>query len=80
MASALLAARYILDCDAAVVIQGPGNAGSGTRYGFSGLEQAAHLNTAAALGARPIAVVRMSGADPESVMGYKTAIHSLLWK
>jgi len=63
VASALLAARHILECDAAVVIQGPGNAGSGTRYGFSGIEQASHLNTAAALGATPIALVRMSSAD-----------------
>lgn len=64
VASALLASRYILECDAAIVIQGPGNAGSGTRYGFSGLEQASHLNTTAALGGSPIAVVRMSRADP----------------
>ena len=63
VASALLAARYILECDAAVVVQGPGNAGSGTKYGFSGIEQASHLNTAGALGAAPIAVVRMSSAD-----------------
>ncbi|MDR3711025.1 MAG: DUF3866 family protein [Capsulimonadaceae bacterium] len=63
VASALIAARYILQCDVAVVIQGPGNAGTGTKYGFGGLEQAAHLNTASALGGAPIAAVRMSRAD-----------------
>jgi len=62
--SALLAAKHIAGCDAAVVCQGPGNAGTGTKYGFSGMEQAHNLDIARALGGQPIAIVRMSEADP----------------
>jgi hypothetical protein len=64
MASALIAARAVLDADVVVVSQGPGNAGTGTRFGFSGMAQAEHLHTAAALGARPVAALRISFADP----------------
>ena len=62
--SALLAAKHILNCDTAIVCQGPGNAGSGTKYGFSGIEQAQNLDTVKALGGMAIAIVRMSSADP----------------
>lgn len=62
--SALLAARHIHGCDAAIVCQGPGNAGTGTKYGFSGIGQAQHLDIAKALGGTPIAIVRMSESDP----------------
>ena len=62
--SALLAARHIADCDAVLVCQGPGNAGTGTKYGFSGIAQAQHLDIVKALEGTPVAVVRMSGADP----------------
>lgn len=61
--SALLAARHILHCDAAIVCQGPGNAGTGTKYGYSGIEQAQNLDIVKALEGTPIAVVRMSSAD-----------------
>ena len=61
--SALLAAKHILDCDAAIVCQGPGNAGTGTKYGFSGIEQAQNLDIVRALGGTSIAIVRMSSAD-----------------
>lgn len=61
--SALLAAKHLLHADAAIVCQGPGNAGTGTRYGFSGIEQASVLDTAAAFDGTPIAIVRMSEAD-----------------
>lgn len=61
--SALLAARHIGDCDAAIVCQGPGNAGTGTKYGFSGIEQAQNLDIVKALGGTPIAIVRMSSTD-----------------
>lgn len=62
--SALLAARHILHCDAAIVCQGPGNAGTGTKYGFSGIEQAQNLDIVKALNGSPIAIVRMSSVDP----------------
>jgi hypothetical protein len=61
--SALLAAKHMLHCDAAIVCQGPGNAGTGTKYGYSGIEQCSLLDTAAALGGTPIAVIRASEAD-----------------
>jgi hypothetical protein len=61
--SALLAAKHLGSCDAAIVCQGPGNAGTGTKYGFSGIEQAQNLDIVSALGGTPIAIVRMSYAD-----------------
>lgn len=62
--SALIAAAHILCCDAAIVCQGPGNAGTATPYGFSGIEQAHLLDIASALGGTPIAAIRASEADP----------------
>lgn len=59
----LLAARHVLGADIAVVAQGPGNLGTGTKYGFSGLVTGEHLNAAALLGGVPIGVLRMSNAD-----------------
>ncbi|MBV9852444.1 MAG: DUF3866 family protein [Armatimonadetes bacterium] len=61
--SALLAAKHLGGCDAAIVCQGPGNAGTGTKYGFSGIEQAQNLDIVSALGGTAIAIVRMSSAD-----------------
>ena len=61
--SALLAARHILGCDAVLVCQGPGNAGTGTKYGFSGIEQAQNLDIVRALGGQSVAIARMSSAD-----------------
>ncbi len=61
--SALLAAKHILGVDAAIVCQGPGNAGTGTKYGFSGIEQAQNLDIVKALGGTSVAIVRMSSAD-----------------
>lgn len=61
--SALLGAKHILDCDAAIVCQGPGGAGTGTKYGFGGIEQAQNLDIVRALGGTSVAIVRMSSAD-----------------
>jgi len=60
----LLAARHVLAADIAVVAQGPGNLGSGTRWGFSGVAAGEAVNAAAALGGRPVACLRVSEADP----------------
>lgn len=60
----LLAARHVLGADIAVVAQGPGNLGTGTRWGFSGVAAGEAVNAAAALGGRPVASLRVSGADP----------------
>lgn len=59
----LLAARYVVGADVAVVIQGPGNLGTGTRWGFSGVAAGEALNAASVLGGRPVAALRVSGAD-----------------
>jgi hypothetical protein len=66
VASALVAARTRLRADLVIVAQGPGNAGTGTSLGFSGLAQAEHLNAVAALGGRPVAALRISFADTRS--------------
>ncbi len=60
----LLAARHVLHADLAVVSQGPGNLGTGTRWGFSGVASGEAVNAAAALRGRPVAALRVSEADP----------------
>jgi Protein of unknown function (DUF3866) len=60
----LLAARHVLRADLAVVAQGPGNLGTGTRWGFSGVASGEAVNAAAVLGGRPVAALRVSEADP----------------
>ncbi|WP_372595412.1 DUF3866 family protein [Actinotalea sp.] len=60
----LLAARHVLDADLVVVAQGPGNLGTGTRWGFSGVAAGEAVNAAGVLGGRPVASLRVSGADP----------------
>jgi hypothetical protein len=60
----LLAARHVLGADVAVVAQGPGNLGTGTRWGFSGVACGEAVNAAAVLGGRPVASLRISEADP----------------
>jgi Protein of unknown function (DUF3866) len=60
----LLAARHVLGADVAIVTQGPGNLGTGTRWGFSGVAAGEAVNAVAALGGRPVACLRISDADP----------------
>jgi hypothetical protein len=62
--SGLLAATHVLGADLAVVSQGPGNLGTGTRWGFSGVAAGEAINAAAVLGGRPIGSLRVSEADP----------------
>jgi hypothetical protein len=59
----LLAARHILGVDVAVVTQGPGNLGTGTRWGFSGVASGEAVNAAAVLRGRPVASLRVSETD-----------------
>ena len=59
----LLAARHVYDAEVAVVTQGPGNLGSGTRWGFSGVACGEAVNTATVLGGRCVASLRISDAD-----------------
>jgi Protein of unknown function (DUF3866) len=62
----LLAARHVLGADVAVVAQGPGNLGTGTRWGFSGVAAGEAVNAVAALGGQPVASLRVSDADPRT--------------
>ena len=61
--SGLLAVHHVLHADVAIVAQGPGNLGTGTRWGFSGTAAGEALNAAATLGGRPIGSLRISDAD-----------------
>lgn len=62
--SGLLAAVHVLRADVVVVTQGPGNLGTGTTWGFSGVATGEAVNAAAVVGGRPVGVLRMSAADP----------------
>jgi len=62
--SGLLAARHVLRADIAVVTQGPGNLGTGTPWGFSGVAAGEAVNAAAVLGGRPVGSLRISAVDP----------------
>ncbi|TQM75421.1 DUF3866 family protein [Thermopolyspora flexuosa] len=59
----LLAARHVLGAEVAIVAQGPGNLGTGTRWGFSGVAAGEAVNAAAVLGGRPVAALRVSEGD-----------------
>ena len=59
----LLAAHVVCEADLVVLAQGPGNLGTGTRWGFSGVAAGEAINAAAVLGGRPVASLRVSGAD-----------------
>jgi len=60
----LLAARAVVGAQVAIVAQGPGNVGTETEFGFGSISQGDHINAAATLGGLPIAVPRISFADP----------------
>jgi hypothetical protein len=62
--SGLLAARHVLEADVVVVTQGPGNLGTGTRWGFSGVACGEAVNAIGTLGGRAVASLRVSDADP----------------
>ena len=62
--TALLAAKHVLRADVAIVAQGPGNLGTGTPWGFSGVAAGEAVNAVAALHGAPIGALRISGADP----------------
>jgi hypothetical protein len=59
----LIAAREVVGADLAIVTQGPGNVGTGTEWGFSGIALADALHAAHTLGGRPILAARMSEGD-----------------
>ncbi|MFG2001366.1 DUF3866 family protein [Spirillospora sp. NPDC048911] len=59
----LLAARLILGADVVLLAQGPGNLGTGTRWGFSGVSAGEAINAAAVLSGRPVGSLRVSEGD-----------------
>ncbi len=61
--SALLAAKVAAKADIAVVAMGPGIVGTGSKYGYTGLEQGQVVNAVHSLGGRAVAVPRISFAD-----------------
>jgi hypothetical protein len=61
--SGLLAARRVLKAEVIIVGMGPGIVGTGTRWGFTGIEQGDILNAVDVLGGIPVAVPRISFAD-----------------
>lgn len=62
--SGLLAAKHVLGADIAIVAQGPGNLGTGTTWGFSGVAVGEAVNAAGTLEGRPVGSLRLSDADP----------------
>ncbi len=63
VASGLTLAAGVADADVIAVGMGPGVVGTGTPLGHTGLEAAGLLDTAAALGGRPVLCVRASSGD-----------------
>jgi hypothetical protein len=66
LAGGLMAARWVAGCDVAVAALGPGVVGTGTPWDTTALELASIVDLTAGLGGRPIAVARMSFADPRA--------------
>lgn len=62
--SGLLAAVGAAGADIIVAAMGPGITGTGSPFGFTGLEQGELVNAVHVLGGRPVAVPRISFADP----------------
>ncbi|MEW6573711.1 MAG: DUF3866 family protein [Bacillota bacterium] len=62
--SGLLTAKYAGNADVIVAGMGPGVVGTGTRFGTTAIEQGEIVNAAHVLGGRPVAVLRLSFADP----------------
>lgn len=59
----LLAAAHVLHADVAIVAQGPGNLGTGSPWGYSGVATGEAVNATAVLGGQAVASLRVSEAD-----------------
>lgn len=59
----LITAKEIAKADVVFVSMGPGIAGTGTKFGFTGIEQGPILDAVSKLGGNPIAIPRISFAD-----------------
>lgn len=64
--SALIAAKEIVGADAVMVGMGPGNVGTGTKWGFSGVQLGEAVNAVNILGGRPVFCPRISFSDPRA--------------
>ena len=62
--SGMLACRAVLGADVLVVSQGPGSLGTAAPWSFTGVAAGEAVNAAHVLGGRPVAALRISGADP----------------
>jgi len=62
--SGLLVAKLAAGAGVIIAGQGPGNVGTATLYGFGGIEVGEIINAASVLGGRPVAMLRISFADP----------------
>ncbi|MGE5588484.1 MAG: DUF3866 family protein [Clostridia bacterium] len=74
--SALAAARTCAQGDAVIVSMGPGQAGTGTKYGFSGIQQGEAANAAYSLGGTPVVAPRVSFSDARA-RHYGVSHHTL---
>ena len=61
--TALITAKEVLKADAVFVSMGPGIAGTGTKYGFTGIEQGPILDAVKKLGGVPVSIPRISFSD-----------------
>lgn len=59
----LIAAKEIVNCDIAIVTMGPGIVGTGTRYGFTGIEQGYIIDAVNSLGGCAIGIPRIGFGD-----------------
>lgn len=62
----LIAAKEIVKCDVIIVTMGPGIVGTGTKYGFTGIEQGQIIDVVNDLGGLPICIPRISFKDRRS--------------
>jgi hypothetical protein len=59
----LLAAAHVLHADVVIVAQGPGNLGTGSPWGYSGVATGEAVNATAVLGGRAVGSLRVSEVD-----------------
>lgn len=63
MYTALQGARHLLKADACIAAMGPGVLGTGTAFGFSGIEQGENINRVNILGGQAVTCLRLSFTD-----------------
>ena len=61
--SGLIAAKEVLEADAVIICMGPGVVGTGTKWGFTGIEQGDIINAVNVLKGRAIAIPRITFKD-----------------